>query len=347
MEKALITTTEETALQVAGQAANHVAANHVFDEFRSRKSENTLRAHDNDLRMFETFLSDMGIPTGSLNTTPKNWTGVTWGIIEAFRNWMLSEGYSISSINRALSTVKRYATLALKSGAIDKHEHALIRTVTGYARNEFDNVDGKRETTRRANGTQKKAKHVTIPVAVAKQLKTDNPDTPQGYRDSVLMCLLIDHGLRCSEVAGLTVGGVNLTEGTITFNRPKVKKVQTHDMSTDLLKAIKAYAQYMPLSNDAPLLRTSKKSKTGELTNKAMATRTITKRVNTLAAQRGVKGVSAHDCRHYWATQNAVLVNDGKLSLLRLQEAGGWNSFVMPRRYIEAAEIANKGMDSV
>jgi hypothetical protein len=28
----------------------------------------------------------------------------------------------------------------------------------------------------------------------------------------------------------------------------------------------------------------------------------------------------------------------------RLQEAGGWNSLALPRRYVEAAKIANEGM---
>jgi len=53
--------------------------------------------------------------------------------------------------------------------------------------------------------------------------------------------------------------------------------------------------------------------------------------------QRGT--LSAHDCRHYWATFWAKRVD-----VLRLQEAGGWNSLAMPRRYVEDARIANEGM---
>jgi hypothetical protein len=30
--------------------------------------------------------------------------------------------------------------------------------------------------------------------------------------------------------------------------------------------------------------------------------------------------------------------------VLRLQEAGGWSSLAMPRRYVEESEIANEGM---
>jgi hypothetical protein len=49
--------------------------------------------------------------------------------------------------------------------------------------------------------------------------------------------------------------------------------------------------------------------------------------------------MSAHDCRHYWATLWA-----DKVDVLRLQEAGGWPSLVMPPRYVEESEIANEGM---
>jgi hypothetical protein len=32
------------------------------------------------------------------------------------------------------------------------------------------------------------------------------------------------------------------------------------------------------------------------------------------------------------------------VDVLRLQEAGGWSSLAMPRRYVEESEIANDGM---
>ncbi|MBC8492724.1 MAG: site-specific integrase, partial [Chloroflexi bacterium] len=49
---------------------------------------------------------------------------------------------------------------------------------------------------------------------------------------------------------------------------------------------------------------------------------------------------SAHDCRHYWATQAAR----SGTPIDRLQDAGGWSSPAMPLRYVEAAKIANEGV---
>ena len=54
----------------------------------------------------------------------------------------------------------------------------------------------------------------------------------------------------------------------------------------------------------------------------------------------GIEGLSAHDCRHYWATQAA---RNGT-PIDRLQDAGGWSSVAMPMRYIEKAKIANDGV---
>jgi len=51
--------------------------------------------------------------------------------------------------------------------------------------------------------------------------------------------------------------------------------------------------------------------------------------------------LSAHDLRHTWATRAARSGVDP----FRLQQAGGWSSLAMPRRYVEDSEIANEGMD--
>ena len=100
-----------------------------------------------------------------------------------------------------LSSVKTYAGLAFKAGAIDATEHALVRQVNGYSVKESRHVDKKRKTTRLGD---KKAAAVRIGPGQVVMLK-EQPDTPQGRRDALLMCLLLDHGLRCGEVAGLAV----------------------------------------------------------------------------------------------------------------------------------------------
>ncbi|HML20943.1 MAG TPA: tyrosine-type recombinase/integrase [Aggregatilinea sp.] len=317
----------------AGQAANYHAAQNAFTDYLSRKATNTIRRQRADLDRFREYLLAAGLSPHDLQHDPDAWRGLTWGIVEGFVKWMVAQGDAMGSINVRLSTVKTYAKLAAKAGAIEAQELALIRTVAGYSQKESRRMDGRREVTRRG---EKKAQAVHIEQEQAQRLKAQ-PDTPQGRRDRLLMCLLIDHGLRVGEVAALEVTSFDLQAGEMRFYRAKVDQTQTHKLSADTLRAVQAWIA----SGDAPttgkLLRASRKG--GTLTGTGMSERGITKRVKELGEQIGLEGLSAHDCRHYWATFWAT-----KVDVLRLQEAGGWSSLAMPRRYVEAAKIANEGM---
>ena len=200
----------------------------------------------------------------------------------------------------------------------------------GYGGKDAKRVDERRETTRKG---AKKAQNVTITPDQATALKRQ-PETPQGRRDAVIMALLLDHGLRVGELVLLQVTDFDMKAGTFTFYRPKVDKAQTHRMTTDTARAVAAW-----LATDAPamgaVLRGSRKG--GELTG-AMTERSITERVRTLGARVGLVGLSAHDCRHYWATRAASQGTDP----FALRDAGGWSSLAMPSRYVEAATIANE-----
>ena len=326
-------------LRLAGQAANRAAAGGIFADYVSRRSQNTLRRQRADLRLFADFLARAGVQVNgdTLQEQAHLWRGITWGIIEAYKQWMLGEGYAVGSVNVRLSTIRTYARLAFKAGAISPDEHAQIRQVAGFSRKEARRVNQKRDQTRVG---EKKAEATRLNPEQANALKNDQPDTPQGRRDALMMCLLLDHGLRCGEVALLKVEHIDLDDGVLHFYRPKVDKEQTHKLTADTLRA--AYKWFM--FGDAPpvagkrLLRSSQKG--GRLTSAGMSERAITKRVRALGEELGIDRLSAHDCRHYWATHAARSGTDP----FALQEAGGWNSLVMPRRYVEEAKVANEGV---
>ena len=162
----------------AGTAANQQAASRIFDDHTDRKADNTIRRKKADLALFEAFLQSASVPAAGLFEDPGTWSGVTWGLVEAFKVWMLHQGYAIGSINGRLSTVRTYAELAAKAGAIGADELRLIQIVRGYAKAEAENVDEKR----RADGMQtrtgsKKAEAVPIPADIADALK-HQPNTP-------------------------------------------------------------------------------------------------------------------------------------------------------------------------
>jgi integrase len=332
------------SMHQAGQAANEAAARVAFDDHIVRKATNTIRRKMADLALFEQFLNSAGVPASALFDNPQAWRGVTWGLVEGFKVWQLRNGYAIGSINGRLSTVRTYAKIAAKAGSIAAEESILIASVQGYASKEAKHIDEKR----RADGmdtrkSSKKAEAVYVPEDIAQALK-NQPNTPQGRRDSLLMCLLLDHGLRVGEIAILTRQAFDMQAGTFTFYRPKVHKTQTHKLTVDTRKAAASYFKH-----DAPaegiLWRRSCKG-TGKLSSQLSelsATRALTKRVELLGRHAGIEGLSAHDGRHYWATFEAR----NKTPVNRLMDAGGWSSPAMPLRYIEAAHIANEGTAKV
>ena len=317
-----------------GQAANRVAARHAFSDYFSRLAPNTRRRHSADLFLFADFLASVGIQTDELMEAPDEWAGVTWGLVKAFVEWMLQEGYAVGSVNVRLSTVRTYARLAVNAGALTQSEYDLIAKIRSFNRKEARNIDNDRDVTRRGS---KKAEAVPIGRDQATRLK-QQPPTPQGRRDALLMCLLLDHGLRVGEVALLRVEHFDLQEGTFTFDRPKVNKVQKHSLTVDTQDAARAYITQDVSGSKGCLLVGSRRG--GRLTRTGMSARGMTQRVNFLGKEIGLFGLSAHDCRHYWSTA-AVR---GKTPLNALMQAGGWNSPAMPMRYIQEAEIANEGV---
>ena len=357
----VVTVEPPSVLAVAGQVADRIAADRVFAAFQERKAPHTRRRHQADLALFRRYLAEAGVPTGDLYTEPASWQGVSWGLVEGFIQWQLQQGFAIGSVNVRLYTVKAYARLALQAGTLDHAAYGAIRAVRGLSHREGLNIDAERDKKRAG---RKKAAAVSISPAEARALKQQPTDSPQGRRDTLLVCLLLDHGLRVGEIAILRVEHLNLQEGTLRFYRPKVDVEQTHVLTTDTLRAALLY-----INTDAPasgpLFPGSRKNRalsdrkmkggkpkprggsedvdaavdTAVLEN-GMGAGAITKRIGVLGVQLGFANLSPHDCRHYWATS----ATRGGTDIKSLQDAGGWKSPAMPLRYVESAAVANAGV---
>lgn len=325
-------------LEAAGAAASQAAARHRFAEYRSRLSAHTIRRHNADLHLFGEFLYTVQVKEiGDLTKDPTAWIGVTWGLIEAFVKWQLQEGYAVSSINVRLSTIKTYAKLAFQAGILPAEEFALIQSVSGYSQREKRRIDEKRVQTRVG---LKKEKAVPLSEAQKKQLLHQPLDTLQGSRDALLIALLLENGLRAGELALLKIENIDSAEKLLTFYRPKVGKTQTHRLSEVCMLAFNAYAKYLRREQpSSPLLRSIRKGGKRVSPN-GLTTRGISLRVEKLGEEAGISGLSAHDLRHAWATSAARAGTDP----FKLQQAGGWSSLAMPRRYVEDAVIANEGL---
>ncbi len=325
----------------AADGANRQAAAGVFAEYRGRLDLDTLRRQEADLALFAQFLAEAeAVPAAEapglgarLPTQPTVWANLSHGLVSAFLRWQLDQGYAIGSINVRLSTVRRYCGLAYSAGVISAETLALIRTVRGYSGRQARAIDSQRR--RQATPTRVGAKKAQARVLTQHQVRTlkVQPATPQGRRDALLICLLVDLGLRVGELASLEVGNLDGERGTLTFYREKVHLTQTHQLGPETLAVARAY-----LTNDAPtsgqLLRGSRKN--GELWQ-GMSIRAIRERVALLGERIGIPDLAPHDLRHTWATRAAR----GKSDPFALRDAGGWSSLLMPGRYVESSTVAN------
>jgi integrase len=318
-----------------GDIADQVAASYALKDYHKKLSANTKRRQADDLALFARYLSLAGLQiTGQdLMMDITSWAGITHGIVSGFIRWQEQEGYAIGSINVHLATVKRYCSLAAEAHALDESVAGLISRVKGFSHKDGRNLDKERAISRKG---VKKAEAVAISKDQAAQLKAQ-PDTAQGRRDALLLCLLLDHGLRCGEIAGLTLQCINLNEETLTFYREKVDLVQTHMLTKDTRVALRRYLECVQLLTSDYLLQGSRRG--GKLQGR-MSERAITERVNVLGERIGIHGLSAHDGRHAWATFAIKAGTDVKA----LQDAGGWKSPHMPLRYAASGKIANAGV---
>lgn len=352
----LIPLPSDSPMVIAGQAANKAAARATFTDYRSRKSNNTTRRQDADLALFADFLTEAGAPAGDLAKDPGAWLGITWGLVEGFIKWQLLQGYALASVNVRLSTVKQYAGLALKAGALDISEYAMIRTLQGYSHKEKANIDGKRKAEGIDTRRQEKARVIrkdSRPAAARKKSAAiflskeqrealiTHDGSQQGKRDALIMALMLEHGLRVGEVAGLQVADFDLSAGTLKFYRPKTKRTDTHRLTDTSQRAARDYLKIAPAAgcvwrNSA--MKNEGKQARGKLTGQGMTVNAIYKRVELLGRKIGIDGLSPHDLRHTFAER--ARRNPAKL----LQTAGGWNSEAMPLRYQRTGDIANEGL---
>jgi Site-specific recombinase XerD len=296
MDVSLIPVASDVQIVLPGDITTGLVANQVADRtahirYTEGKASNTLRRQLGDLKVFVHYLLEVGYEYDmfpfldalerKLPLTDQwySWQGITYGHVEGFVRWQELRGYSIGSVNVRLSTVKAYAKLAQRAKAIDQMNLAAILMVKGPTHKEGVHIDKQRDVTRVGN---KKAAPTVFSAAHAVLLKQS-----KRLKDRSIMCLLIDLGLRCSEIASLKVADVDLQVGTITFYREKVDLIQTHRLTPDCLVTLQ---QYLPTVSGIYLFPGHK--------GKQMSTNGINKRVGELGEAVGIDGLSPHDCRH-------------------------------------------------
>jgi integrase len=171
----------------------------------------------------------------------------------------------------------------------------------------------------------KKAEPILLDTDQITAIK-NQPDTPEGRRDKLLVCLALDHGLRVSELAILQRSDFYLEAGTLTFDRPKTGQSTTLKLSNETLEAARKY-----FGGDDPgfgnVWRPS-------LSGQSVSAGTISKRIRVLGKRIAIDNLSLDDLRHTWATNAAK-----NTPLDQLLYAGGWTSVSSALPYVKNAKI--------
>jgi site-specific recombinase XerC len=147
-------------------------------------------------------------------------------------------------------------------------------------------------------------------------------------RDAAIVALMLHAGLRLAEAAHLALGDVELNErkGKVVVRRGKARKYREVPLNLDARKALEAYLEVRPESEDTHLFLSQKGG--------ALSSRAIQDRIAVYACKAGLEDVTAHTLRHSFA-HNLV---DAGVSLDRVAVLLGHESLDTTARYTRPEE---------
>jgi site-specific recombinase XerC len=280
--------TIETATAKQGAEAQERVA--VYLKSLSAK---TRRRHKDELKVLRKYLADVrNIPvSGNLETDLTPWRVLTKEQVLDFVEWMRMQGYAQESIITCLYTIKTYCRMASEAEILSAYEYGRIQGIRL--------VKDKQQAPGNALVPSRPlSKKKLIPLNISEQQAEcllRQPNTPQGARDELLLCLLLLQGLWPTEIATLPADAIDLEARTLTVYRTLAREKQVHMLMDETRTAARRYLSFC--SPSTLLLMGSRKGGhlTGHVTDRA-----IHDRVRALGARVGLPTLSPQDCHRYW-----------------------------------------------
>ncbi len=150
---------------------------------------------------------------------------------------------------------------------------------------------------------------------------------PTALRDRALILVLVDCGIRVSEICALTIGDYDDKRGRLRIQHGKGDKERYVIVGSTARKALWKYlASREGAMPGAPLFATK--------TDQHMVRDNLRHTLDIIGKNAGVNGVHAHKFRHTFAVN--FLRNGGNVMLLK--ELLGHESLVMVSQYVKIAE---------
>ena len=272
----------------------------LYLETERHASPYTIRNYTSDLKEVREFLGQKGV---------SSWEGVGREVLRDYLASLLERGIARSSISRKFSALRSFYKYLVREKKVAA------------------------DPTRSTSVPRKEARLPSILTRdeMISLLKAPDLSTPTGLRDQALLELLYASGLRVSEITGLDVANVDLTEkeARVWGKRSKERVVV---MGRPAATALREY-----LGKGRPTLLGQGRSPALFLNveGKRLTVRSIQKMVKEYAGKAGLeKDIHPHLLRHTFATH----LLDGGADLRTVQELLGHESLASTQVYTHISQ---------
>jgi integrase/recombinase XerC len=249
-----------------------VGAHQLVQSFRERYRASTLKAYEQDLLRLRKWLGAPSVEALAEALIKRGSTKANM-LVLAWRQYMIDQDLSASTINRRLAAIKALVRLANVLGIAD-----WSLSVPGMKAKSYKDTSGP--------GLEVVKKMIAI-------LDSD-PNTPSKKRSQAMISLLFDLALRRSEVAGVDMKDVDLERKRLLI------KGKGHDEKDEFVtlpdRAVTALKEWIEVRGDhkGPMFLNFDPAGKGD---GRLSCRSINRIVGKLGARAGAK-VSPHGLRH-------------------------------------------------
>lgn len=265
---------------------------------RENVSPHTLRNYGIDLAQFAQYFAERGGP-------PPKWTPL---VLRGWLAWLHQQGLQVTSIRRKLAAVRSFFQYLLRQGTVDVNAAKLLRT-----------PKMPKTLPRVMTEEQMNALVDGVPGQSARHEK------PFPERDRAIFELLYGCGLRISELVGLDLQDLDLTEGWMRV-RGKGKKERQVPFAGSAAEALRRYLDARKAERDTPAVFTN-------YLGRRLTDRGARGIIDFYARALGADDAHPHGFRHAYATHLLVAGAD----LRAIQELLGHAQLSTTQKYTQLA----------
>jgi hypothetical protein len=249
-------------------------------------SDDSVRGRQTAIKSFADFLATnaVSMPAAQeLLNSLAAWQVVTAGMVEGYKWWLIENHYRANTVNNRLGYIKRMAKAAFDAGHLSAKHKVEIEDIEDVSPQQGHNIEKRRHSLGVGGISTRKTEYNPISAEQCFALKTNHPDTPQGRRDRVMMCLFLADGLKIVDATQLTIGDL-----------------KTRILSEETLCAIAACINAGDIPDNSQKEVLWAIGKGGKPTHAGITSTACALRVKELGWAVGIERLTPSDCKNYF-----------------------------------------------